>query len=65
MKTKRQRRKAHTASQRKYDATHTTRINLKLNNYTDVDILEFLADRNKQGTIKVAIREYMIRHFMF
>lgn len=62
MQTKRQRRKSHTKSQRKYDAVHTTRINLKFNNESDVDIIEYLSDRNKQGTIKAAIREYITNH---
>ena len=64
MKTKRQRRKAHTASQRKYDKEHTTRVSLKFNNRTDSDILIYLEGENKQGLIKEAIREHMIRHYV-
>lgn len=44
--------------QARYDAAHTTRISLKLNNGTDADILAHLAAQgNKQGYIKSLIRE--------
>ena len=48
------------APQSKYDKSHTTQINLKLNLTTDADILEWL-DRldNKQGTIKEIIRKHL------
>lgn len=46
----------------KYDKQHTTTVLIKLNNNTDADILELLKNSgNKQGTIKVALREYMKR----
>ena len=45
---------------KKYDKQHTTTVLIKLNNNTDADILELLNNSgNKQGTIKVALREYM------
>ena len=41
----------------KYDAANTTQIHLKLNNKTDADILDYLAQLdNVQGFIKSAIR---------
>lgn len=41
----------------KYDAANTTQIHLKLNNKTDADILDYLAQLdNVQGFIKTAIR---------
>lgn len=46
-------------AQEKYDAANTVRVNVKLNKKTDADILEFLEDKNKLGTIKAAIRMYM------
>lgn len=42
--------------QERYDRTHTTRINLKLNLNTDADILEYLADKPKQTEIKRCLR---------
>lgn len=42
----------------KYDAANTTRVMLKLNNKTDADILQKLAEvQNKQGYIKELIRK--------
>ena len=42
----------------KYDAAHTTRIYIKLNNGRDADILERLEkEPNKQGYIKELIRK--------
>lgn len=44
-------------AQRRYDATHTARIAIKLNISTDADILDWLnAQPNKQGAIKMLIR---------
>lgn len=41
----------------KYDAANTTQLHLKLNNKTDADILDYLAQLdNVQGFIKDAIR---------
>lgn len=44
-----------------YDRENTRRINLKLNNKTDADIIEWLEDRKDgegiQGAIKRLIRE--------
>jgi hypothetical protein len=43
---------------KKYDATNTVQIKLKLNTRTDSDIIEYLdSTGNKQGTIKHLIRE--------
>lgn len=43
---------------KEYDKNNTTRINLKLNNKTDADIIEKLEKcRNVQGYIKAMIRE--------
>ena len=42
----------------KYDAENTTRISMKLNNKTDADILQKLAEvESKQGYIKELIRK--------
>ena len=47
---------------KKYDENNTTRVQLKLNNKTDSDILEYLDSvENKQGTIKRLIREEISR----
>lgn len=47
---------------KKYDENNTTRVQLKLNNKTDADILEYLEKvENKQGTIKRLIREEISR----
>lgn len=45
--------------QERYDRTHTTRINLKLNLKTDADILVYLADKQKQTEIKRCLRLVM------
>lgn len=47
---------------KKYDENNTTRVQLKLNNKTDADIIAYL-DRvdNKQGTIKRLLREEISR----
>ena len=42
--------------QKKYDEVNTKVITLKLNINTDADILEYLDGKNKQGTIKEALR---------
>jgi len=45
-------------AQTKYDATHTTKITMKLNTTTDADIIKRLAEQgNKQGYIKRLIRQ--------
>ena len=47
---------------KKYDENNTTRVQLKLNNKTDSDILEYLDKvENKQGTIKRLLREEISR----
>lgn len=47
---------------KKYDENNTTRVQLKLNNKTDADILEYLDSvENKQGTIKRLLREEISR----
>ena len=44
----------------KYDKENTTRYNLKFNNKTDKDILEYLSTvENRQGLIKKLIRQAM------
>lgn len=49
------------ASQR-YDRANTRRISLKLNLYTDSDVLAWLeGQENKQGAIKRLIREELER----
>lgn len=48
------------AAQDQWALEHCTRINLKLNNNTDADILAALdAAKSKQGLIKEAIRFYL------
>ena len=48
--------------QERYDKNNCTRVQLKLNNEYDKDILDYLAaSGNKQGTIKKAVRELMER----
>ena len=43
-----------------YDKNNTTRINLKLNNKTDADLIEKLESvKNVQGYIKAIIRNEM------
>lgn len=47
----------------KYDRENTVRMSLKFNKNTDADIIAVLErSGNKQGMIKAALREYMIRH---
>lgn len=47
---------------KKYDENNTTRVQLKLNNKTDADILAYLDSvDNKQGTIKQLIRNEINR----
>ena len=47
---------------KKYDEANTTRVQLKLNNKTDADIIAYLdIVDNKQGTIKRLIREEISR----
>lgn len=49
-------------SQTKWKKNNTTLVNIRLNNYTDADILKFLEKvGNKQGTIKALIRAEMER----
>ncbi len=44
-------------AQEKYDKEHTTRLQLKLNNKTDADVLAWLDKQpSKQGAIKALIR---------
>lgn len=44
-------------AQAKYDASHTTRFSLKLNNRTDADIIQWLDKQPSiQGAIKNLIR---------
>lgn len=53
-----------TIAQRKYDEANTTRIQLKLNNRTDADILERLNSMDsKQGYIKECIRKDMSGYY--
>ena len=45
-----------------YDAEHTTQVKIKLNHKTDADILSWLSTLpNKQGVIKLLIRQQMER----
>ena len=47
---------------KKYDENNTTRVQLKLNNKTDADIIAYLETvDNKQGTIKRLLREEISR----
>ena len=47
---------------KKYDASNTTQVKLKLNYNTDADIIEYLEScGNKQGTIKNLIRDEIER----
>lgn len=49
--------KAQLKAQAKYDKANTVQITLKLNKYTDADILNILElVKNKQGYIKQLIR---------
>ena len=48
----------------KWDKEHTSMISVKLQNKTDADILQFLEGKQKQTTIKLALREYMRNHEM-
>lgn len=44
--------------QARYDTAHTTQFKMKLHNYNDADILEWLEKQDsKQGSIKRLIRE--------
>lgn len=50
----------------KYDKENTTRINLKLNNKTDADIIQHLkAQESIQGYIKRLIRDDIQRSLMY
>lgn len=51
-------------SQKEYDKAHTKQIKLKLNLETDHAILEWLTNKNKQGTIKDLIREEMYAEYI-
>lgn len=45
-------------AQAKYDAENTTRVSMKLNFKTDMDIIKWLRKQNNvQGTIKKLIRQ--------
>lgn len=45
-------------AQAKYDAEHTIRISLKLNNKTDQDVIRWVRNQSSmQGAIKQLIRE--------
>lgn len=47
-----------TERQAKYDATHTRRVNLKLNTTTDADVLAWLErQESMQGAIKALVRQ--------
>lgn len=51
-------KRARDKAQARYDAEHTTRVYLKLNNTTDADILDKLASvQSKQAYIKKCIRD--------
>ena len=56
--------KTMTLNERKiqWDKEHTSMISVKLQNKTDADILQFLEGKQKQTTIKLALREYMRNH---
>lgn len=48
--------------QNRYDAANTTRVQLKLNNKTDADVIDRLnAEESKQAYIKRLIREDIAR----
>ena len=49
--------KAQLRAQAKYDKDNTVQVKLKLNKYTDADIIELFSDTgNKQGLIKKLLR---------
>ena len=41
---------------------NTVMVSVRLQKSTDADILSFLEDKQKQTTIKLALREYMKNH---
>lgn len=43
-------------AQKKYDALHTVAYGIKLNKKTDYDIISYLDGKEKQTTIKKALR---------
>lgn len=45
--------------QKRYEAANIKRVPLNLNRKTDADIIEYLENKNAQGTIKAALREMM------
>lgn len=50
------------AAQKKYDVQNTRVYTFKLNNKTDADLISYLDGvPNKQGAIKVALREHIER----
>ena len=52
--------KAQLNAVKKYNEKNTRQILMRLNSNTDADIIAYLDQSgNKQGTIKVALREYM------
>lgn len=54
------------AAQERYDRENTVFVGLKLNKKTDADIIALLQSTdNKQGLIKVALKEYQKNHKNF
>jgi len=49
-------------SYKKWAKENTVVYSLRFQKSTDADILEFLSDKPKQTTIKLALREYMANH---
>ena len=49
-------------AKRKWQKENTVFIGVKLQKTTDADILDFLKDKQKQTTIKEALREYITNH---
>ena len=55
-----EKKKSQSKASIKYDASHTTRVFIKLNDGTDADILAYLQTLpNKQGHIKQLLRKDM------
>ena len=49
-------------SERNWKKQNTVMISIRLQKSSDADILEYLDGKQKQTTIKAALREYMERH---
>ena len=49
-------------AKRKWQKENTVFIGVKLQKTTDADILDFLKGKQKQTTIKEALREYIANH---